>query len=263
MSISESCVHQSFPEKHVVNQDLIVKLSNLPSFREIEPDHQRELLNHSKLEIFLDGPRSYRGNLNCFHTIHPQNQEVSHVYFVIDGRVREVNYDLKGKASVVSLINDNGWFGIKDAIEGYSNSSAIAEAMIRTEVLEIPSQIFREVYQKSDVLKEIYLEELLKENEHLLFMQEVLPRTVKSNLKLMKFLRRAIFKGYATKNKDNPDLRYLSWPQFEIADFIGVARETVAREMKILLEKGLVNRLGICPGMFGCYINNVRISELP
>lgn len=239
------------------NELLEDTLEYLPGFKEIGSNDQEQLLRHSDFETFTSRHNCFKEVPRYHDTIYSQDGDASHVYFVIDGRVREVNYDGDGGVSVVNLIQNSGWLGINEVIDDdFSVYSTNAEAMKRTEVLKIPSQSFIEIYQNSDALRKIYNQGLLRKISHLIFIQSI--SNLKVNKRFIQFLKRAVSE-YTIEFEEG--IYLLDWTQREIGDFIGTSRETVAREMINLSEKGLVKSLKNRGG--GVKIDVVKMSNWP
>lgn len=243
------------------DRDLKERLMSSSGFKEIEIDAREELIKYSTFEVFSDGFEPFRVRVyGRPDQVYFQGDIADYVHFVLSGRVREVTNSYEnGKVSVMNLIQNNGWLGLKGIRDNPQHPTYFtnAEAIRRSEILKIPYKVFREVYNETDSLKEIVERGLLDQISHLEFAQSILYLNMSE--RIVQFLKRAIREYAVEDSKGNCEL---DWKHQEIGDLIGATRESVGREINNLSEEGLVRRLNGKEEGFGIWIDGKKIVKL-
>ncbi len=157
-------------------------------------------------------------NLKKHQNLFSQEQKVDNFYIVLDGLVKLSKLNSKGVEAIIKII-DNG--SLSDIFS--DNFSLSATAMKSTNLLTIPSDIFKNYAEKNYNLMHNILLEISTQNDDLVNQL--------SNLKIddnKEKIGQFLLKNSLKKSKKNSDID-LEFSKSEIASYLGMRLETFSR----------------------------------
>ena len=157
-------------------------------------------------------------NLKKHQILFSQEQKVDNFYIVLDGLVKLSKLNSKGVEAIIKII-DNG--SLSDIFS--DNFSLSATAMKSTNLLTIPSDIFKNYAEKNYNLMHNILLEISTQNDDLVNQL--------SNLKIddnKEKIGQFLLKNSLKKSKKNSDID-LEFSKSEIASYLGMRLETFSR----------------------------------
>lgn len=157
------------------------------------------------------------------------------VYFLIEGKASVINASDAGKITSYYTLGPGEFFGELSALDNKPRSATVIAAA-RCEVAKISAQDFKEmVFTNRAVAFELFrkLSSVIRMGNERIFVLSSFGVFQRVCLELLLL---------ASPNQGNLNTWeiYPMPTQREIADRIGVARETVARSLKRLVEQGLI-----------------------
>ena len=177
-------------------------------------------------------------NLKKDQILFSQEQKVDNFYIVLDGLVKLSRLNSKGVEAIIKII-DNG--SLNDIFS--DNFSLSATAMKNTNLLTIPSDIFKNYAEKNYNLMHNILLEISAQNDALVNQL--------SNLKIddnKEKIGQFLLKNSLKKSKKNSDID-LEFSKSEIASYLGMRLETFSRILHHLKieEKFFITKNKIIP----------------
>ena len=157
-------------------------------------------------------------NLKKHQNLFSQEQKVDNFYIVLDGLVKLSKLNSKGVEAIIKII-DNG--SLSDIFS--DNFSLSATAMKSTNLLTIPSDIFKNYAEKNYNLMHNILLEISTQNDDLVNQL--------SNLKIddnKEKIGQFLLKNSLKKSKKYSDID-LEFSKSEIASYLGMRLETFSR----------------------------------
>lgn len=166
-----------------------------------------------------------------------QHSDSRDIFFIVDGRVRVVNYSLSGREITFDDLEPGSHFGELAAIDGLPRSASVM-ALNETRIASLPADQFRNIILQHPTIA-------LKLMKHLAY----LVRTSTSRIMELSTLGannriHADLLRMARKVTEDDETAIIS-PipvHSDVASRVSTTRETVARVMNDLARKGIVER---------------------
>lgn len=172
-------------------------------------------------------------------TIIDRDSDTSDVYFVVQGRVRVVNFSYSGREVSYDDIEAGGFFGELAAIDGAPRSANVV-ALAPTTVAMVSPDVFRELLHTSPEFAVTIIERLVQiirgSTDRIMNLST---RDAHGRI-YAELLRTALAHaggGHRAVIKPAP-------VHSDIASRVGTTRETVARTLSELSKRGIVRREG-------------------
>ncbi|MDP6882780.1 MAG: Crp/Fnr family transcriptional regulator [Rhodospirillales bacterium] len=166
-----------------------------------------------------------------------RQSELRDVYFVVEGRVRVVNYSLSGREITLDDVSEGGYFGELAALDSQPRSASVI-ALTETLVISLPPDIFLKTLSRHPSLAlkvMIHLAHVVRTSTDRIMDLGTLAAHNRVHAELL-CEARAIMDG---KNRAviSPHPAH-----GDIASRVSTARETVSRVLSDLTRQGIVQR---------------------
>lgn len=169
------------------------------------------------------------------HLFHDKDR-VDEVFFVISGNFTLYKLNSLGEKKVIFVLGKDSL--LNETVATELPVSISVEAFSDAEVIAVPKELLLELMEEDTVLAL----EILKEMEHKIRRLYRQLKNTTGSLRMDKRLASKLWK--LSKDHGVPEERGvridLSLSNTYLADLLGAKRETISRQMKILLERGLV-----------------------
>lgn len=162
------------------------------------------------------------------------------LYIINQGKVKSFRYTFEGKEQILYIFNEGDFFGEKNLL-GTLNATYNVEALVETHICSIPNKSFQE-------LLKTYPEISFKIIDQLCLRINLLESTIQNmGTKSIDSRVNAVLLEFAEKyGKKEPKGTLVELPisREGIANYIGIARETVSRRMSSLQDGGIIELIG-------------------
>ena len=166
-----------------------------------------------------------------------RQSELRDVYFVVEGRVRVVNYSMSGREITLDDVSEGGYFGELAALDSQPRSASVM-ALTETLVISLPPDIFLETLAKHpplalDVM--VRLAQVVRTSTDRIMDLSTLAANNRVHADLLREAR---------ANMDGKHKARISPVPLhnDIASRVSTTRETVSRVMSDLTRQGIVQR---------------------
>ena len=166
-----------------------------------------------------------------------QHSDSRDIFFVVEGRVRVVNYSLSGREITFDDLDAGSHFGELAAIDGLPRSASVM-ALDSTRIASLPAEKFQEIILEhpSIALKLMkHLSHLVRTSTSRIMDLSTLGANNRIHADLLRMGRKVSDDGGAASISPIP-------VHSDIASRVSTTRETVARVMNDLARKGIVER---------------------
>lgn len=201
-------------------------------------------LNNIRLLAELDDAEKAVVEKNCRWKVYDASEQIidqhsdsRDIFFVVDGRVRVVNYSLSGREITFDDLESGGHFGELAAIDGLPRSASVM-ALDKAHIASLPAEQFQEIILQHPTIAL----KLMKHLAHLLRMStsRIMDlSTLGANNRIHADLLRM---GRKIAGDENSASISPIPVHSDIASRVSTTRETVARVMNDLARKGIVER---------------------
>jgi CRP-like cAMP-binding protein len=162
------------------------------------------------------------------------------VYIVKKGKIKIFQTNSDGKQSIVYIYKKGDFFGYRPILAN-ELSPVTASAMEDSVVYFIPKEPFLQVLEKSNKLAKKLLINLSEEftvwiNKVTIFSQY----SVKNRVALSLLILNQIYK----RSDDETKTVFISINRDDLAGFVGTAKETLVRSLRILKDQGIITTRG-------------------
>lgn len=160
------------------------------------------------------------------------------VYFVVEGRVRVVNYSYAGREVSYDDIGAGGMFGELAAIDGAPRSATVV-ALAETVTAAVPPEIFVSLVREHPdlaVTMMLRLVQIIRGSTDRIMDLSTLRATGRIHTELLRL-------SGAGKEDESAEIRPMP-VHADIASRVGTTRETVARAVSDLARRGIVRKEG-------------------
>lgn len=166
-----------------------------------------------------------------------QHSDSRDIFFIVDGRVRVVNYSLSGREITFDDLEPGGHFGELAAIDGLPRSASVM-ALTETRIASLSAEKFQGVIIEHPIiaLKLMkHLAHLVRTSTSRIMELSTLGANNRIHADLLRLAKRV----------SEDDMTAVITPipvHGEVASRVSTTRETVARVMNDLARKGIVER---------------------
>lgn len=203
-----------------------------------------DTLKHIRLLLELDGHEFEVVEKNCRwrtyganEQIIDQHSETRDIFFVVEGRVRVVNYSLSGREITFDDLEAGGHFGELAAIDGLPRSASVM-ALEEARIASLPADQFYEMVLEHPAIAWKLMKHLahLVRNSTIRIMDlSTLGANNRIHADLLRMARKV--------TEDDMTAEISPIPVHSVvASRVSTTRETVARVMNDLARKGIVER---------------------
>ncbi|HEY9062969.1 MAG TPA: Crp/Fnr family transcriptional regulator [Pseudobacteroides sp.] len=156
------------------------------------------------------------------------------------GKIKVYGYSQDGKEQIMYILTNGDFFGARNLIHD-RKADFNAQAMEDTVVCMIQRQKFQELLLKFPSISIKIMDVLCDRLEKMESMfRKISPKDVDSRVNMMLL---ELSQKYGRK-QDNGTLIELPMSREEMANYIGVARETVSRKITLLKDEGIIEIMG-------------------
>ncbi|MCK5546880.1 MAG: Crp/Fnr family transcriptional regulator [Rhodospirillaceae bacterium] len=166
-----------------------------------------------------------------------QHSDSRDIFFVVEGRVRVVNYSLSGREITFDDLDAGSHFGELAAIDGLPRSASVM-ALDNARIASLPAEQFQEIIlgHPSIALKLMkHLAHLVRTSTSRIMDLSTLGANNRIHADLLRMARKVSSDGGSASISPIP-------VHSDIASRVSTTRETVARVMNDLARKGIVER---------------------
>lgn len=203
--------------------------SKVPMFENLDCDELVAIVNKIKHKSFEKGELIFReGNISDV------------LYFVNTGRIKIYKYTKDGKEQILHILSEGDFFGelnlLKSTIYTFN-----AKAIDKTNVCILTKQEFKNIMIQNPEISIKLLESVgdrLSEAENL--AQNLATNDIDSR---MAYLLLDLTEKYGMSNDEYLSVK-LPLSREEMANYIGVTRETISRKLKKFEDEGLIKLVG-------------------
>lgn len=162
------------------------------------------------------------------------------LYIINQGKVKSFRYTFEGKEQILYIFNEGDFFGEKNLL-GTLNATYNVEALAETHICTIPNKSFQELLKTNPEISFKIIDQLcIRINLLESTIQNMGTKSIDSRVN-------AVLLEFAEKyGKKEPKGTLVELPVSRegIANYIGIARETVSRKMSSLQEGGIIELIG-------------------
>ena len=201
-------------------------------------------LKHIRLLAELDDAEQAVVGKNCrwksydaSEQIIDQHSDSRDIFFVVEGRVRVVNYSLSGREITFDDLDPGSHFGELAAIDGLPRSASVM-ALDDAHIASLPAEQFQQIILEhpSIALKLMkHLAHLVRTSTGRIMDLSTLGANNRIHADLLRMGRKVSSEGGSASISPIP-------VHSDIASRVSTTRETVARVMNDLARKGIVER---------------------
>ena len=166
-----------------------------------------------------------------------RQSETRHIFFVVKGSVRVVNYSLSGREITLNDINEGGHFGDLACIDSQPRSASVM-ALTDCLIAAVPSDQFLAIVEKVPALALALMRSLSQIVRNATDRIMDLSTLAANNRVHAELLRQARTAGIADNTSEIRPIPVHG----DIASRVSTTRETVARVMNELARQGIVER---------------------
>ena len=163
-----------------------------------------------------------------------------HLIVINNGRIKVFGSSPDGKEHIMYILTDGDFFGARDLLQEKA-SEVTAQAMEETLVCMIARQDFQRLLTQFPGICLKILEVLCDRLEKMeALVRKISPRDVDSRIQMMLL---ELAQKYGRPHAEGI-LIELPMSREEMANYVGVARETVSRKLALLKDEGIIQLLG-------------------
>ena len=159
-------------------------------------------------------------------------------YIVVNGTVRIYSLNTRGDESNISFISTGNIFPVEVVFEKNTSCLHYYEATSDVEIAVIPTEILRKEFNNNIKLSNIILDSIATQYVGAKIHIQALEQTRAKN-KILRILQYLVLR-FGEKNKAGNWLIVLRLKQHDIANMVGVARETAATELGKLKKLNII-----------------------
>lgn len=201
----------------------------VPIFKELSEEELSKVVN------LITRRRYTRGELVLM-----EDNLLDSLMIINEGKVKAFRYTKEGKEQILYIFSQGDFFGEKNLLKQQVASYNI-EALEETHICMINKKDFQQLLRDHPEISFKIIEELCVRNDHLEHaIQNMGTKNMEArvNSVLLEFLKKY--------GKDHPKGVLIELPLSRegIANYIGVARETVSRKLSHLQSEGVIELIG-------------------
>lgn len=163
-----------------------------------------------------------------------------HLLIINQGKIKVYSISPDGKEHIMYVLTDGDFYGARDLLTAKA-SEVTVQAMEETQVCMIAKRDFQQLLAQFPGISLKIMEELCDRLEKMeALVRKISPRDVDSRIQTMLL---ELAHKYGRPNAGGT-LVELPMNREEMANYIGVARETVSRKLALLREEGVIQLIG-------------------
>lgn len=180
-----------------------------------------------------------KDKFNTTETIMSYNRKSDLVGIIVSGKAELVTYDYDGNKILLELYEDNSMFS-----PFFSNFSGIDEPMVvATEKCEVLFFEYKKIFSKSALACEFH--KIFLDNFMAVMTLTLRDRATRIEVLTKRNLRSKLLTFFEHQSSENDSLSFtLPFSLYTLADYLGVDRSAMQREMKKLRDEGIINSKG-------------------
>ncbi|MDT8717542.1 Crp/Fnr family transcriptional regulator [Clostridium sp. 19966] len=203
--------------------------SKVPIFENLNEEELVEVVNTINHKEYSKGD-----------TIFTEGNTASTLYFVNEGKIKLYKYTKDGKEQILHVLSEGDFFGELDLIKP-SQYGFNAKAIVNSKICTLTKEEMKAIMLRKPEIGIKLLEtmgERLSKVENL--VQNLATNDVDSR---MAYLIMDLMEKYGEKSEENISVK-LPLSREEMANYIGVTRETISRKLKKFEEEKLIELVG-------------------
>lgn len=206
-------------------------VTNVPIFNNLDYD---QLLNISQI---MESVIYEKGN-----TIFTEGETGDTLYFIYEGKIKLYKYTKDGKEQILQILSDGDFFGELNLLKN-STYNFNAKAISNCKVCTLTNEQFKNIILERPEISIKVLEVIA---ERLSNMEELIQNLATNDIdSRVAYLLSDLCENYGVKdNNSNTILIELPISREDMANYIGVSRETMSRKLKKFEEKGIISLNG-------------------
>ncbi len=195
-------------------------------YRKLEGFKSFANLNESEIKRIIQNSSIY--DFNRKRTLYFQGDNANTVYFILKGSIDQIKYRTDFSTAKIGVLQEGDWTGIPEVL---SNAPYLADAITsaHSQLLSIAKANFTRLLEIKKF--EEYILRYISKSYFALHSQLEYHTPMQ---KLIEF-----FKLHAEEPGKKPIT--INITQDSLADFLGFARETINRNLKVLEKKGIIS----------------------
>ena len=197
----------------------------------------RNLENSQKIDILkkIEHKKFKKGDI-----IFNEGDDATALFFMSNGRIKLYKYTTDGKEQIISVLSDGDFYGELDILKK-SKYRVNAKAITDCKICTVTSRDFKELMTARPELALAVIESLTER----LTDAEGLVRSLATNDvdARIAYLLSSLIDKYGEKAGSNIEIQ-LPLSREDMANYIGVARETISRKLKKFEKGGIIKLEG-------------------
>lgn len=205
-------------------------VTNVPIFNNLDYD---QLLNISQI---MESVSYDKGNM-----IFTEGNNGDTLYFIYEGKIKLYKYTKDGKEQILHILSNGDFFGELNLLKNSAynfNAKTITDCKVCTLTNEQFKNIIIERPEISIKVLEVIAERLSNMEE---LIQNLATNDIDSRVA---YLLSELCENYGVKDNGNTILIELPISREDMANYIGISRETMSRKLKKFEEEGIINLIG-------------------
>lgn len=213
-----------------------------------------ELLSEEELESVINIRQHM--NLKKGETLFLEGEEVSKLFIISDGMIKITKNTAAGKEQIINILTVGDFLGENNILGDPHPSNVSATAVKNTNLCTISREDLKEILFKNPSISLKFLSEL---NKRLVEVQNLTSNLSNNNpeLKIACMLLEFADK-YGQEVNGKVEIK-LPLNREEMANYCGIARETLSRKLSLLEKEGMIEIVGTKKIL----INDLELLEEP
>ena len=203
--------------------------SKVPIFENLDSDELDKIVNEIEHKSFEKGSMVFTEGSNA-----------STLFFIHEGKIKLYKYNKDGKEQILHILTDGDFFGELDLIQS-TKYKFNAQAMDDTKICTLRKDEVRDIILKKP---EIALKLLESVGERLSAIENLAQNLSTNHVEArIVYLLLNLMDKYS-EEVDGKKLINLPLSREDMANYIGVTRETISRKLKKFEDEGLIKLIG-------------------
>lgn len=161
--------------------------------------------------------------------------KLEYVYYVLDGVVKVIKYTEEGKEKIIDLLGENDFLAVTLMMENKKAFGLSGIAVTDCNLLKISVKNMYQALENPEILKK-YMDFSFKKTVH---FKNYIALPIDSDERVLLVLKELYSRFGSTEN----GIKVINLPisKSDLANFIGLRRETLSRKLSALKKKGVVD----------------------
>ena len=201
-------------------------VTSVPIFNNLDYD---QLL---KISQIMEGVSYDKGNI-----IFTEGNNGDTLYFIYEGKIKLYKYTKDGKEQILNILSDGDFFGELNLLKN-STYNFNAKAITDCKVCTLTNEQFKNIIIERPEISIKVLEAIA---ERLSNMEQLIQNLATNDIdSRVAYLLSELCENYGVREKNNTILIELPISREDMANYIGVSRETISRKLKKFEEEGII-----------------------